>query len=1374
MSTQIAKCVREAGNWSKLVEEQKYDHKNFDPKRVAKDIEMHAPKLNALIENIRALDEADMRKYGKHFKHFIYSDIRSAYGAKLIASALASHGFDSSKFGLLTSVLLHGKPLGVRFRRELLAKFNKRPDNVYGKNIRIIILDSGFREGIDLFDVKYVHLFEQILTNADQEQAIGRATRFCGQKGLHFEKNHGWPLHVFRYETVLPEKIKRFLLSSDPTSINDHTFFDIFLRYSNIDPLRIMFANELKPLVIFGAVDRFLTRRVHNFEMEGLIQNQQFQSIFSGGSSLSKFAQTQKNIHANFSQYSWPTTKIEDGCQVIGQTKPVPVGTTAPAANQPGLIEFSPTQNFVRNYFTPTLPQKGMLLMHSVGTGKTCSAIAIASNSFEKEGYTIIYVTRHTLKADVWKNMFGNTCSVIIQNMIKKGISIPEAEAKRNRLIKAWMKPMSYKQFSNMLSNKSSLYNDLIERNGKKDPLHKTLIIIDEAHKLNAADVAASEKPDLDAIKKALNHSYKTSGKDSAKIVLMTATPYTDEPMDMMKLLNLMRSEDEKFPEIFEEFRVRYLDDTGKFTKSGRKEFLDEIAGYISYLNREKDVRSFAYPLLKNVHVPLSEYEFASELSSYIKKKTEYNHAEYLLGKLIMNHQKDKETMRKRLVDFLNDMLKKKMVEFSECEENYKDEKKERLAAIREDAKEELEECIQQRKDCEGPVKAEHAEKMKQFKLDQKVTLKEAVKQLRDEAKQTKSKSPGAKERLKAVIEKRKLQSKMEILRYKKDHKEDLDFDKRECREVSTIAKCTEDVNRKRDEAIAALKLEDPCGKIKQEYDRRKSDGLKKIDEEIAQINMVKEKQISTDKKILSKNADEIQNLKRIILEKAGNDRSQQGRLEHCLKPHVKTPYYKQVLASKSPQDLVETLDGLPSPDSVRQTPIELQNTKSIYIIKGHGSEYPVDFEKRQRLPKDKVLVVFPVCGRPNWTDFSCQFMDYFNNPTYTEWFKDPIKYQKTIEKALGFPIRVYLPGDSVPVLATDLISDFHGKDDLLLFKSGVYPIGRIPPINRAILRTTTNNLGSDKCYQFLGAIDNPSRYTAKVHAEVYKGSVYKVKTSDYNELKEQRMYIRDIMDTVGSGIYFYLGCRSSAEIDEDEYMKILDRSAAQQNRDALGSKPARIMRKFRKQLGDARSVHVDSRNSGNSSVKSSRSSDTDSADSSVPSRRVSKTKQEKLPPGMKKLILKEFLEVPEINTKERLEKCQQWKAKLDAKQLQSDLLDDLIVLLSDLDLEHTSATIFKKDTKASLVRIAKIRTYRISSRKYIIEEHLYGVIPLNMKTFKHKCSTYSTIRLLKAYYKKAGELPKGLYIPKDVAEYKDDAVFEKLCKDVRKVNVEM
>ena len=56
---------------------------------------------------------------------------------------------------------------------------DKEMYNVHGERLRFFIFDSGFKEGIDLFDVKYVHLFDTPLNDADRKQAVGRATRTC-------------------------------------------------------------------------------------------------------------------------------------------------------------------------------------------------------------------------------------------------------------------------------------------------------------------------------------------------------------------------------------------------------------------------------------------------------------------------------------------------------------------------------------------------------------------------------------------------------------------------------------------------------------------------------------------------------------------------------------------------------------------------------------------------------------------------------------------------------------------------------------------------------------------------------------------------------------------------------------------------------------------------------------------------------------------------------------------------------------------------------------------------------------------------------------------------------------------------------------------
>lgn len=143
------------------------------------------------------------------------------------------------------------------------------------------------------------------------------------------------------------------------------------------------------------------------------------------------------------------------------------------------------------------------------------------------------------------------------------------------------------------------------KRNGAEDPLKKTLVIIDEVHKLYSADLPSAERPNVNVLKEKIQHSYKHSGKNSVRLLLMSATPYTSDPMDLIKILNLM-SEDKQMPDMFDEFSKEYLNDNSIFTNEGAVKYLDHISSYISYLNRENDIRQFSYPVFYNVFAKMS------------------------------------------------------------------------------------------------------------------------------------------------------------------------------------------------------------------------------------------------------------------------------------------------------------------------------------------------------------------------------------------------------------------------------------------------------------------------------------------------------------------------------------------------------------------------------------------------------------------------------------------------------------------------------------------------------------------------------------------------------------------------------------------------
>jgi hypothetical protein len=848
-----ALCIRKVSNFSVQKKTHKIDKPNFDLKDFQKNLDIVSPKVIKLLDTIKELDENDMKKYNKKFKHIIYTDIKeSSAGSKMIAASMMTKGYTNiyyktlkvnennlsknynNNFALLSSVQIYDKPFPVKLKKHIIELFNKRPDNINGKLIRFIILDSGYKEGIDIFDVKYVHIFEPLITESDEKQVIGRGTRFCGQKGLEFIPNIGWPLHVFKYN----------LINDD--NVNVH---ELFMNNSGLDLSKLVFATELENISKYGAVDYNLNINIHNFSKttDNLytdykkLSNNEFSLVkkvknpLGGGikgkrkknlnlnllkapNKKYKFKELRDYIDERFSRFKWDDIKFENNCvekqkeimkkikyNTLGgnnkfsvtkaedlayrlfynndqinkikedekksyeewldnynnqKIKPLKVGDIVkldngiegrlmgrlvnpprtksymtegnwfyvslhwktkdlfdkheseltlhkeldyndenskeefriefknevkakdrkmikknekilnkqekkkggfnslpmPGKNLPPslppkderLITFTPTQEFVSNYFNHSSAYKGLLLWHSVGTGKTCSAVSIATKGFEEHNYTILWVTRHTLKSDIWKNMFQQVCSSVIRRQIINKENIPKII--KNNYLKylsdSWIMPISYKQFSNMLAGKNSIYKIMQKRNGTNDILKKTLVIIDEAHKLYSPDIKASEKPNVEIMNKLIKKSYNISGKDSVKLLLLTATPYTSDPMHLIKLINLMKENDE-LPDDFNDFSKKYLDETSKFTEKGAEKYLNDIAGYISYLNRDRDVRNFAYPVFYNINANISKSNNLEYLKDNIDNET--NKLNENEEKLKSADKKDKKQIKENI-----------------------------------------------------------------------------------------------------------------------------------------------------------------------------------------------------------------------------------------------------------------------------------------------------------------------------------------------------------------------------------------------------------------------------------------------------------------------------------------------------------------------------------------------------------------------------------------------------------------------------------------------------------------------------------------------------------------------------------------------------
>jgi len=630
--SKLAQCIRKTANTVKLSRTLMPDSDRFDMAAITPDL---SAKFTQLIKQIKKLDEDDMKQHNTKFKHFIFTDIReSAYGAKAIASFLIAGGFDfrmglktklirrggelvktqkgqtiyqagkddnNNGFAILQSLPLWKNPLSVETKKTILKVFNSRPENVYGELLRIIVLDSKYKEGIDLYDVKYVHLLEPSIATSDLKQAVGRATRYCGQKGLPFVPKSGWKLNVFIYNTILPYGEPFLLKDKDTKEIAAH---NLMLEKSGLDLALMNLTQEITILAIQSAVDYELNYNINNFKIEQALLDETGLDEDKGDVFL-KPSTNLTNV-SEFKKYRWQKPIVQSGCEMTMEK-----GKAA---------SFTKTQDFIRNYFTPERSIKGLLAWHSVGTGKTCMAVAAATTKFEQAGYKILWVTRNALMADVYKNIFGVICSI---PLMKDGVVIPEDPKKQKRLLsKSWMAPISYRTFQNALEKKNELGRTLY-KNNPSDPLYKTFLVIDEIHKLHDGDLGAAEAADFHTIQNYIFDSYNKSGKNSVRPLLMTATPITDSPKELFEIINTLIPEPEDRFVGLEEFRSKYTNTDGAISEAGKTYYKERADGIVSYLNREFDPTTFAQPKFQTISVPVqtsSSADIPTFIDSYMRQ----------------------------------------------------------------------------------------------------------------------------------------------------------------------------------------------------------------------------------------------------------------------------------------------------------------------------------------------------------------------------------------------------------------------------------------------------------------------------------------------------------------------------------------------------------------------------------------------------------------------------------------------------------------------------------------------------------------------------------------------------------------------------------
>jgi hypothetical protein len=267
-------------------------------------------------------------------------------------------------------------------------------------------------------------------------------------------------------------------------------------------------------------------------------------------------------------------------------------------------------QQFLPEYINPKTPYKSILIYHRIGAGKTCSAIQIAERW--KLHRKIVFVLPASLKGN-FKNELRSLCG---------GNNYLTAD-ERKKLAKYTPKDKEYidiiaksdariKQYYDIYS-----YNKFIElAHEDKIKLTNSILIIDEIQ--NMVSETGTYYTELYKLIHAKKHQ-------DLRVVLLSATPIFDKPVEIALTMNLLNPS----PEIptGKEFNKMFISEkeiNGKIQYSVKNMdvFKNMIKGYVSYY---MGAPPFTFPLMtiKYIECEMSDFQYTTHKK--ILKKEPYS-----------------------------------------------------------------------------------------------------------------------------------------------------------------------------------------------------------------------------------------------------------------------------------------------------------------------------------------------------------------------------------------------------------------------------------------------------------------------------------------------------------------------------------------------------------------------------------------------------------------------------------------------------------------------------------------------------------------------------------------------------------------------------
>ena len=277
-----------------------------------------------------------------------------------------------------------------------------------------------------------------------------------------------------------------------------------------------------------------------------------------------------------------------------------------PATSKSSEFKLMPHQEFLRNYISPHTPYNGVLIYHSTGVGKTCTAISIAEgfkNVLQNYGKKILVISSEAIRKNFKKEIYNPNKEKLKKKMDDnvqctgltyelgeefKYLTKEQRYIKIEKIINEHYQFFPYQAFANYVKKNIGWDGDLSKLNEaqklKINQIYsKRVIIIDEVHNIRKG----TTKGDKDSFK-ILEGIIRYA--NNLKLVFMSATPMYDQPKEIIDLLNLLLLNDNR-----EQLKVNEIfDSDGNFKPDGKEKLLEISKGYISYLRGESP---YTFPL---------------------------------------------------------------------------------------------------------------------------------------------------------------------------------------------------------------------------------------------------------------------------------------------------------------------------------------------------------------------------------------------------------------------------------------------------------------------------------------------------------------------------------------------------------------------------------------------------------------------------------------------------------------------------------------------------------------------------------------------------------------------------------------------------------